>query len=1197
MRHRSPHGPPAHAMPTALKDVRLEDKYDTRQPRALLNGNQALVRALLVQRERDRVAGLSTAGYVSGYRGSPLGGLDQALWAAHKPLAAADITFTPGVNEDLAATAVWGTQQLAVMGDAAVDGVFGLWYGKGPGVDRSGDPIKHGNYMGTHPNGGVLAVMGDDHQGKSSTIAHHSQQAMAAWSVPVLYPADVSEFVPYALLGWALSRYSGCWVGFKVVNETVEQAMTCDLDAASMKIERPEKGPGAVPPEGIHYRGTFTPAADEMILRRYKLPLVQRFARANRIDRVMLGDAAPGGTARLGIVAAGKTWHEVRAALRFLGLDGEARARAVGLAVYKVGLLWPLEPEGLAEFAAGKKELFFVEDKAAFVEPQAAAILYNHAERPRITGKADESGAPLLNSDVGFEALDLAQVIAARLQANGLWDDALQQRLEAARSCQRVLMAVASPADVRRTPFFCSGCPHNTSTRLPEGSKALAGIGCHGMAVFRPGTMLPTQMGGEGANWVGLHRYTTRPHIFQNLGDGTYYHSGLLAIRLAASSGANITYKILYNDAVAMTGGQPIDGPISPVAIAHQVLAEGVQKLVVVTDDTTRHEGTAWPAGVRVEHRDRLDAVQRELRDTPGCTVLLYEQTCAAEKRRRRKKGAFPDPDRRMFIYDAVCEGCGDCSTQSSCVSIEPKETTLGRKRAINQSTCNKDYSCVKGFCPSFVTVEGGKPRRAKLTEAPEALFAQLPEPAVAAFGGESRDEAFGVMIPGIGGTGVITVGAVLAMAAHLEGKAASTYDMTGLSQKNGAVYSHLQVAPATAALRTHRLGLGDAALVLGFDMVAALQEESFRTLDPARSRFIGNHRVQPTAALTMNPDAKIDFGLLARKVNEKLGAADKAGSGGADRVHYLDATGLATALMGDAVYTNFLLVGAAMQLGWLPLSLAAVQRALELNGVQVEANLRALQYGRLAVHDAAAIGRLLGAQSSSLRSATPAVAQTLDEVIAERTRLLSDYQDAAYAARYAALVQRVREAERRAAGSEGELSLAVARYFAKLMAYKDEYEVARLYSRPEFRQRLQAEFDGVRELRFNLAPPLFAKRDAETGQLKKQEYGPWMLTAMGWLARLRFLRGGAFDVFGRTEERRAERALVDDYERRIDSLLGGLSRERLALAVQVAAVPEQIRGFGHVKERHLREAVAVWEGLAGQWADEPVAVRVARAA
>ena len=1145
-------------MTIALRSVSLNDRYGVQAEDVLLNGNQALVRALVLQRERDRRAGLNTAGYVTGYRGSPLGGLDQALWAAAKPLQAAQVSFDPAVNEDLGATAVWGTQQLAVMGDANVDGVFALWYGKGPGVDRAGDVLKHGNYAGTHPNGGVLVVAGDDHQGKSSTVAHHSQQALAANSIPVLYPADVGEFARFALLGWALSRYSGCWVGFKVVNETAEQAMTCRFDLDAFDVTLPDESvTGPLPPEGIpdgiHYRGAYAPAQDEILLRRYRLPRVAAFARANGLDRVALGNA----DAPLGIVTAGKCWHEVRLALRALGLEHDSR-----IAVWKVGLVWPLEPEGITRFAQGRHELLFVEDKTAFVETQAAAILYNQPLRPRITGKTDGAGGALLNSDVGFEPLELALVIAARLHANGLADDVLRARVEALHASRRVLLAVTAPADVRRTPYFCSGCPHNTSTVIPEGSKALAGIGCHGMALYaRPNTLVPTQMGGEGAQWIGLRRYTKRRHVFQNLGDGTYYHSGLLAIRAAVASGANITYKILYNDAVAMTGGQPVDGPISPAQVAHQVRHEGVKTIVLVSDDPTRHHAADLPAGVRIEHRDRLDAVQRELRETPGCTVLLYEQTCAAELRRRRKRGEMPDPDKRLFINAAVCEGCGDCSVQSGCVSIEPLETVLGRKRRINQSSCNKDYSCQKGFCPSFVTVIGGKPKRNAPTKG--LAFDGAPEPAPAALG----EGAYGVMIPGIGGTGVITVGAVLAMAAHLEGKAAATYDMTGLSQKNGAVYSHLQIAADPSRLGANRLGLGDADLVLGMDMVAALGDEAFRTLDPARSRFIGNHRVLPTAMQALNPDAQVDFGLLAHKLAEKLGP---------DRVRHLDATGLASALMGDAVFANFIVVGAALQSGWLPVGGPALQRAVELNGVQVERNLQAINIGRLWVHDGATLERAFAPPE-------PPRAQTLDQVVAHRGALLAVYQDAAYSDRYQSLVERVRAAEQRA-GGDGAFTLAVAKGFAKLMAYKDEYEVARLYSDPAFRAGLAAEFDDVRELRLNLAPPLLSTTDRDSGRAKKREFGPWIFPLLRVLARLRVLRGTALDLFGRTEERRAERALVRAYERRIEALLPGLRNALLPLATRIAEVAEQVRGFGPVKTQQMALAATAWAALDREW-------------
>ncbi len=1181
---------------TALRDVTLDDKYTLEKGRVLISGNQALVRLLLLRRELDRKAGLNTAGFVSGYRGSPLGGFDLALWAAKQRLDGAQVVFQPGVNEDLAATAVWGTQQLKQFQDVTVDGVFAMWYGKGPGVDRAGDPIKHGNYSGTHANGGVLAVFGDDHPGKSSTIAHHSEQMMAGHSIPVLYPSGVGEFIAFGLLGYDLSRYSGCWVGMKVVNETIEQTSTIDFDVASFKVECPDRT-DLMPPEGVNYRGGFAPLQDESILVRSKLPLAQRFARANGIDRVALGNgsanaasngsangsASSAGTSRFGLVTAGKAFQDTMQSLRYLGID-DARARALGVAVYKVGMIWPLEPIGMQEFAQGKDELFFIEEKAAFLEPQAAAVLYNLPQRPRIVGKTDDKGASLVSLEMLLEPVDIAIALAGRLQFNGIWDADLEARLQATQSYRRALLAV-SVSSARRLPFFCSGCPHNTSTNVPEGSLAISGIGCHGMAIWaKPGTTLVgTQMGGEGMNWVGLHRFTKTKHMFQNLGDGTYYHSGLLAIRGAVASGANITYKILFNDAVAMTGGQAIDGPISVGAIAHQVLHEGVKKVIVVSDDPSRYDASSGlPQGLGVVHRDELDRVHRELREIAGCTVMIYEQTCAAEKRRRRKRGKFADPEKRMFINESVCEGCGDCSTQSGCVSIEPKETTLGRKRRINQSSCNKDYSCVKGFCPSFVTVYGGQPKKPKAVAADlsDRLFGALPVPAVSAM----QDGGYGVMIAGIGGTGVITVGAVLAMAAHLEGHAASAYDMTGLSQKNGSVYSHLRIAETQADIYSQRLGLGEAGLVLGFDMVSALSDESYRTLASERSRFLANERVQPMATLNFNPDDKVDTGLLQRKIREKL--AD-------DRIAYVDATGIATALCGDSIATNLFMVGVAAQRGWLPVSIAAIEQAIELNGIQIELNQRGFAFGRLWVHDAGKIRDLLGASAPTPQ--TPA-AQSFDEVLAERRQLLTEYQDAAYAQRYTSLVEQVVQAEERLRPGSRELSTSVARYAAKLMAYKDEYEVARLYSDPAFMTRLKSEFDGELKLAFNLAPPLFAKRDPQTKHLLKREYGAWMFKAFGVLAKLRFLRGGAFDLFGRTQERRMERQLVNEYEQTIRELLPKLNMRNLAAAVKVAELPQKIRGFGHVKEQAMLAAVDLRKQALLEFAQADKVIRISEA-
>ncbi|MDB5899702.1 MAG: indolepyruvate ferredoxin oxidoreductase [Ramlibacter sp.] len=1134
-----------------LRDVHLDDKYaDTTKP-ALVSGPQALVRLLIAQRRRDVAAGLDTAGFISGYRGSPLGYVDQAMWEAASWLKQHHVVFQPGVNEDLAATAVWGTQQLAVMKDATVDGVFALWYGKGPGVDRSGDVLKHGNYSGTHPHGGVLVLMGDDHPGKSSTIAHQSEQAVAAHQMPVLYPAGVAEVVRFGLLGWAMSRYSGCWVGYKTVNESIEQTATVAPEE-DFAIATPDQG--ELPPEGIHYRGQFAPARDEIIHKRWRLPLALRFARANGIDRAEFGTPQ----LRLGIVTAGKSYGDVMQALRYLGIERE-RATALGLDVYKVGMIWPLEPQGLREFAAGCEELLFVEEKAAFMEPQAAALFYNDAQRPRITGKRDEDGAEQLASDVQLQPLQLAQLIAQRLRRVGRLDAQAQQQLAIAQSLQRALLPLVDGSP-KRLPFFCSGCPHNTSTFVPEGSIALGGIGCHGMAMWaKPGTtLLGPQMGGEGAGWAGLHHFTKRPHIFQNMGDGTYYHSGLLALRQAVASKANITFKILYNDAVAMTGGQPVDGPLTPLMVVQQVLAEGVREVALVSEDPSRYNLRALPAGVKLHPRERLDEVQRAMRELPGCTVIVYEQTCAAEKRRRRKRQEMPDPPRRMVINEAVCEGCGDCAVQSGCVSIEPVETTLGRKRRINQSSCNKDYSCAKGFCPSFVTVSGVEMRKRARAEVPQALFDAVPAPVTRAMPGGG----LGIMLAGIGGTGVITVSAVLAMAAHLQGLEASVYDMTGMAQKNGAVLSHVRMAPAGTAIPTQTVGVGEAGVLLAFDLIAALADDVYRTLAEG-TRVVGNERVQPMASVQFNPDEKVDTTLLARRIAARVGP---------DHAEWVDATGIALALCGDAIAANFFLVGVALQKGWLPITLEAVTRALELNGVQVAFNLHALRLGRLWANDPQALRRLAQQQGAAPLAVAP---MTLDELVADRAQRLTAYQGAAYAQRFRAAVADISRAEAQAAPGSDALAQAAATALYRLMAYKDEYEVARLHADAAFYADIGRQFDGAAQLRFHLAPPLLSRRDPRTGHLVKREFGAWILPLMKGLARLRFLRGTPLDVFGYTAERRMERGLVTDYEALLRTIAAQLAAHNHAHAVALAGAVLAIRGYGHVKEASVPPAKA----------------------
>ena len=1144
-------------MPAVLKPVTLDDKYTLSEGRIFASGNQALVRLPLTQRALDVAAGLNTAGFISGYRGSPLGAYDMELWSESQRLKDAHIVFRPGVNEDLAATAIWGTQQMPLLPGARYDGVFAIWYGKGPGVDRSGDALKHGNRQGASRHGGVLVAMGDDHPGKSSTISHQSEQALAASHLPVLYPSSVQELLDFGLFGWAMSRFTGLWVGLKCVNEVIEGTATIDIDPARHHYLQPRV---AMPPNGLNTnpRPMVVREADEMLVAHFRLPAAHAFARANGIDRVVLD----GPRRRLGIIATGKAYVDVQQALAALGIDA-ARARDLGLRLYKLGLIWPVEPEGLRSFASGHEELLVVEEKAAFVEDQAAKILYHlPAEgRPRLLGKRDESGAPLLRDVEQLSFGEVALAIASRLAALGVLEPDVAERVEFLKErLQRARATTAGPAV--RTPYFCSGCPHNTSTLVPEGSLAFAGIGCHTMAgSMNRRTLMPTQMGGEGLNWTGIAPFTSMPHVFQNLGDGTYYHSGLLAVRGAVQAGVNITYKVLYNDAVAMTGGQPVDGHLTPAEICQQLLAEGVRRVAIVSDDPAkfRSRGAGVPTGVTVHHRDELDAVQREMREIPGVTAIVYEQTCAAEKRRRRKRQELPDPPKRVLINAAVCEGCGDCSTQSNCVSVMPKDTEFGRKRAIDQSNCNKDYSCLKGFCPSFVTVHGGELRKPAAAALDGALFATLPVPPQPPIRG-----GWNVLITGIGGTGVVTVGSVLAMAAHLQGRRASVIDMTGMAQKNGAVWSHLRIGEGTDELPGARVGLAEADLLLGCDLVTAAEKDSLLTLDRGRTRAVVNAWLQPTALFQLNPDLNLDLEAELRPIREAVAG---------ERLHTLDATTVALKLLGNTLGANFLLVGYALQSGGLPLSLEAIERAIELNGQAVDFNKRALALGRLAAHDPAALERQLTAVAPEVARIPPA--QTLDALVQRRVAYLTEYQDAAYAQRYARLVARVREAEReRACGLTG-LAEAVARYYFKLLAYKDEYEVARLHRAAEFQAQVAATFQGDYRLRFHLAPPLLSRPDPTTGRIRKREYGEWVLGLFGVLARLKKLRGTVLDPFGRTEERRLDRRLIGEYETLIEELVSRLGPGNHAVAVELASLPEHIRGYGAVRLRHL-EAVGL---------------------
>jgi len=1159
--------PAAPAAPVPLKDVSLDDKYTATTGKIFLSGIQALVRLPMMQKLRDERDGLNTAGFVSGYRGSPLGGLDENLWKAKGHLEAKSIRFVPGVNEDLAATAVWGTQTVDLIGPAKHDGVFAMWYAKGPGVDRCGDVFKHMNHAGTAKHGGVLLVAGDDHGAYSSTLPHQSDHIFAACMIPVLYPSNVQEYLDLGVHGWAMSRFSGLAVAFKALADTVESSASVDADPFRVEVKLPQDF--AMPEGGLNTKLSSIPLGQqarnqEALMQDYKIYAALAYARENKLNRTTIDSA----DAKLGIIASGKSYVDVLEALEELGID-EAMAAQVGLRLFKVAMIWPLEPEGVREFAQGLDEILVVEEKRQVVEYQLKEQLYNWRDdvRPRVIGKFDDKGewvAPrgewLLPPKADFSVAQVARVIAGRIARLNLDDrtrDLIKARLAFLEAKDAVLMkAVTTPF---RPAFYCSGCPHNTSTKVPEGSFALAGIGCHVMAtsIYPEMNKLTTHMGGEGAPWIGQTAFSTVPHVFQNLGDGTYFHSGYLAVRAAIAAKVNITYKILYNDAVAMTGGQPVDGTTSVPLIARQMAAEGVKRIALVTEDLSRYEDrSALPPEVTLYDRSKMDDVQRELREIPGVTVLIYDQTCAAEKRRRRKKGEFPDVAKRMVINEAVCEGCGDCGVQSNCVSILPKETEFGRKRTIDQSACNKDYSCAKGFCPSFATVEGGTLKKNKAGAGKKDAddgWGPLPAPAL-----PSIATPYNILINGIGGTGVITVGALMGMAAHLEGKGASVLDMTGMSQKNGSVTSHVKIAETPERLRAQRIATGEADLVLGCDMLTAGAADAISKMRPGRTMVVVNLHEQPTGTFAQQRDWEFPAAQVRELIVEAVG-----GVSGAD---FLDATKLATALMGDSIAANLFMLGYAWQKGLVPLSEASLLRAIELNGVAVASNQRSFLWGRRAAVDLARVERqALPAQPVVLQ-----MPQSLDSVVRKRVDFLTGYQNAAYAAQYETLVARVRERES-ALGLGNKLSMAVAKSYAKLLAYKDEYEVARLYTDGRFVEQLQSQFDGKFSVKFNLAPPLFAKKNAE-GHLVKAEFGSWMWSAFKLLAKLKGLRGTALDVFGYTAERKMERALVAEYRDTIETLLPQLDAASYAVAVELAALPEQIRGFGHVKEKAVAE-------------------------
>jgi len=1150
--------------PSPQAPVTLDDKYARFDGRVYLTGIQALVRLPILQQRRDRAAGLNTAGFISGYRGSPLGGYDLALWSAKKHLESHQIHFQPGTNEDLAATAVWGSQQVGLLPGAKFDGVFGLWYGKGPGVDRSGDVLKHASYQGTPKHGGAIALCGDDHGARSSTLAHQSDIALIHFGMPVLNPGTVEELVSYGLAAWEMSRYSGAWIGMKALTDTVEGGAS--IPAGMDRVDFVTPTDFEIPPEGLNIRAR-NGSALEVEQRHYeqRLEAAQAWVRANNLDGLAWGGAR---RHRLGIVSTGKAYLDVVEALRGLGLD-EARTGALGIGVYKVGLVWPLEPQRLRAFAETCDEVFVVEEKRPIIEDEISTILYNlpASSRPMLTGKLDENGAPLVKAVGELDPDLMLHIIAGRLRGR-IEDEGLRQKLAAMKPLETGIPTISfGVKELLRPPSFCAGCPHNTSTRVPEGSTAAAGIGCHIMAAALPDrhTMPATHMGGEGATWIGQAPFTTMPHMFQNLGDGTYFHSGLLAIRAAIAANVNITYKILLNGAIAMTGGQIVEGEdfagqLTGPHVAAQLAAEGVRRIALVSDDPTRHDHTHYPPLVTYHHRDDLDTVQRELREFKGVSALIYEQSCATERRRLRKRGKMTDTNERLFIHPEVCEGCGDCGVQSNCIAVEPEETSLGRKRRINQSVCNTDFSCAKGLCPSFVTVIGGKVRaRAEDDSAEAAILEALPQPTLPRIG-----EVYNVLLAGIGGNGVVTVSALLGMAAHLEEKLFTVLDNSGLAQRNGSVTSHLRIGDG-AHRHSPRIPNGDVDLVIGADPMVVAIPETLAKLGHGRSAVILNRFVAPNALFAADPDLDLAFEPMLEKVRPRADA---------ERIFSIDATKIASVMLGNAIGTNLLLVGYAWQSGLIPLRHESIMQAITLNGTETAMNRRAFGLGQIAAARPELVaGWLRGHEAAN-------IPDTLGDLLADRMPRLTAWGGARWARRYRALVAKAEAAEARVPGADGRIARTVAGVAAKLMTYKDEYEVARLFVDPAFALRLRETFEGDFELKFNLAPPLLSRRDAATGRPVKQRLGPWMMRGFKLLAALRVLRGTPLDIFGYHPHRRTERALIDEYTALVDQVLPGLTASNLAASEAVLRAHDKVRGYDVVKEASLKKVRAALPGL-----------------
>lgn len=1103
-----------------MLNVSLADKFDISKHQILLNGTQALVRLMIAQKARDTLNGWDTAGYVTGYRGSPLGAVDFQMRRADGALTAASVKFQEGLNEDLAATALWGAQQAELRGEGKYDGVFGLWYGKGPGVDRSGDAMRHANMAGSSAKGGVIMAMGDDHTGESSTTLHQSDLAMVDAQMPIVSPAGVQEILDFGHYAFELSRFSGLWVGLKTMKDTIEVTSVVDADPHRLAFVRPDI---ALPEGGLNIRLVDTPALQEARLLDYKVGAAEAFARANRMDKRVLGQKG----AKIGFVAAGKNWLDLVHALSLLNIDDE-QAKRLGLTTYKVAQTWPLDKQTFSEWAEDLDLIVVVEEKRKLIEGQIKDALFDNLKGRRVYGGSKGALGEILFPAKG--ALDpnwIADKLGSILVEEGCSNELIEGGLAEIAKARRADNASDIAA---RIPYFCAGCPHNSSTKVPDGSRAYAGIGCHFMAQWMDRETLGyTHMGGEGANWIGEEHFSSRDHVFQNLGDGTYNHSGIQAIRAALAAGTSITYKILFNDAVAMTGGQSNEGGLSALRITRELLAMGIKNLALVYDDKEDLDLTAFPTSIAKHERQELMDVQESLAKIKGVSCIVYVQTCAAEKRRRRKRGQFPDPDQRVFINTDVCEGCGDCGVQSNCVALTPVETEFGRKRAVDQSACNKDFSCLKGFCPSFVTVHGATPKK---RAARDFDLPQMPLPVI-----EPIKGTYNIVITGVGGTGVVTIGAVLAQAAQIDGKGAGMMEMAGLAQKGGAVHIHCRLAETPQAISAIRVATGECDALIGGDLVVSSGAKTIGLTSSGRTGAVVNNHEIVTGEFTRNAEFRIpqDQLLLALQARIK------------DRLSLFDATELAKELMGDSIFSNMMVFGAAWQQGLVPVRHEAIFAAIELNGAAVDKNKRAFELGRWAVLYPV----------KALAVTTPTVVdlpKSLEEKIKYRADHLVNYQSRRLAKKYCKFLQPIEDEH---------FKEAVAKGYHKLLAYKDEYEVARLHLKT--RKMAQEHFDNIAHMSYHLAPPLLSKIGSD-GRPKKRQFGAIMDRGFAVLSKLKMLRGTPMDIFGYSSERKMERDLICQYEDDIAEVLPMFSPETKDIIIALAELPLTIRGFGPVK-------------------------------